>query len=64
MRAPLCVLCNRNGVVRVAVEMDHIIPLNEGGLDHESNLQGLCHACHADKTAAEQLARHRRKASR
>jgi len=30
--------------------VDHIVPLRRGGSSHESNLQALCHSCHARKT--------------
>src|SRR5699024_7712713 len=35
------------------LEVDHIKPLFRGGTDTESNLQALCVACHADKSASE-----------
>src|SRR5262249_43328694 len=50
---PLCAACR----MKVATEVDHRVPLHLGGLDEESNLQGLCHDCHAEKTTAEQAAR-------
>lgn len=40
----------------VATEVDHIIPLHQGGLDEWENLQGLCHEHHAAKTAKEMRA--------
>ena len=33
--------------------VDHKIPREAGGTDAEDNLQGMCLACHARKTAAE-----------
>src|SRR3990167_4495534 len=33
-----------------ATEVDHIISRRRGGTDERSNLQALCHACHARKT--------------
>lgn len=50
---PLCVHCEQAGWITAAAEVDHIIPLHEGGADDESNLQSLCQPCHALKTAAE-----------
>jgi 5-methylcytosine-specific restriction protein A len=50
---PLCVMCEKEGRVSVVEEWDHIVPLSEGGADHETNLQGLCHRHHAEKTALE-----------
>jgi 5-methylcytosine-specific restriction protein A len=39
--------------VSVATEVDHIVPLFEGGTDEESNLQALCGRHHDNKTAKE-----------
>jgi len=50
---PTCVHCRRAGIIRLATEVDHITPLAMGGTDAESNLQALCHDCHAIKTAGE-----------
>jgi 5-methylcytosine-specific restriction protein A len=52
-RQPLCAHCTGQGIVRPSVEVDHIIPLHLGGPDHESNLQGLCIACHEAKSKTE-----------
>lgn len=52
-RNPLCVECERHGFVTLATIRDHIIPLAEGGADTDDNTQGLCKACHDEKTAAE-----------
>jgi 5-methylcytosine-specific restriction protein A len=56
---PLCVECKRHGRITIAEEVDHIVPLSEGGVDDESNLQSLCappprgRGCHARKSALE-----------
>jgi 5-methylcytosine-specific restriction protein A len=50
---PLCVNCERNGIVRLATERDHIINLADGGTDDPSNTQGLCKDCHQAKTQQE-----------
>jgi 5-methylcytosine-specific restriction enzyme A len=50
---PLCGTCTAIGRIRAAVEIDHIIPLHQGGQDIESNLQGLCIPCHEAKSARE-----------
>lgn len=34
-----------------ATDVDHVVPLREGGTHDWSNLQALCHACHSTKTA-------------
>lgn len=51
---PLCAECGRRGQVTVADMVDHVRPIADGGavLD-EANLQSLCHACHARKTAQD-----------
>lgn len=49
---PLCVMCQAKGKLRIATELDHIVALVNGGLD-EGAKQGLCHSCHADKTAVD-----------
>lgn len=32
------------------IEVDHIIPREFGGTNHDSNLQVLCGTCHSEKT--------------
>jgi 5-methylcytosine-specific restriction protein A len=55
---PLCVVCKGQGIVRLAVELDHVTPLHKGGKDFDAdrglNRQGLCAPCHKAKSAAEQ----------
>jgi 5-methylcytosine-specific restriction protein A len=48
LNEPWCKECNC-----LANEVDHIIPLVEGGADDESNFQSLCKSCHSRKTARE-----------
>lgn len=50
---PLCAHCEQAGRVTLADEVDHIVPLIEGGADDESNFQSLCSPCHKVKTARE-----------
>ncbi len=50
---PLCCMCQAEGHVTIADEVDHITPLWSGGADNDSNYQSLCKAHHAAKTAAE-----------
>jgi len=52
-KQPLCVACQKQGLVRVATIPDHIQPLAEGGQDIEANTQALCQACSDAKSAAE-----------
>lgn len=50
---PLCAECKRNGIVRLANEVDHIRP-HRGNIDlffDMDNLQSLCKSCHSSKTA-------------
>lgn len=52
-RHPLCEPCEQQGRVSLATIRDHRIPLEEGGLDDETNEQAICKSCHKAKTAAE-----------
>lgn len=56
---PECRRCKAANRLKVAVMVDHIVPLEDGGarLDKD-NLQPLCRDCHAVKTA-EDLQRRR-----
>lgn len=50
---PLCAHCAEQGRTTAVAEVDHVIPLHQGGLDVEGNLQGLCIPCHEAKSARE-----------
>jgi 5-methylcytosine-specific restriction protein A len=50
---PLCVRCKSKGRIAAATQIDHEIPLWNGGADTDSNRQGLCDDCHREKTASE-----------
>lgn len=52
---PLCRLCAAKGLVRVAEERDHIVPLAQGGTDSDDNVQPLCKPCHREKSMAEAI---------
>jgi 5-methylcytosine-specific restriction protein A len=52
-RSPWCVTCLTVGRQTRATIRDHPIPLAEGGLDDESNEQGLCQSCSDTKTHDE-----------
>ena len=54
-RDPPCVKCKEAGHVTLATQRDHKVPLAEGGTDTDDNVQGLCDACHREKTLAEAL---------
>lgn len=52
---PLCVYCNKMGMIRTATVVDHIIP-HKGDMGlfwQESNHQSLCKCHHDIKTATE-----------
>lgn len=52
--------CQCCGIVRRDNEVDHIVPLEQGGSNDDSNLQTLCggpDGCHTRKTASEAKAR-------
>lgn len=50
---PLCVLCLQQGRYALATIRDHIVPLAEGGVDDDTNVQGLCNDCSDTKTRQE-----------
>lgn len=53
-KQPLCVICEKEGRVRVATIRDHIINLaSPGGTDTEDNVQAICEECHMVKTQNE-----------
>ena len=56
---PLCVLCERCGIVREATKLDHVVPV-EHAPDRfwdRSNWQALCRGHHEEKTARENQSR-------
>ena len=57
-KEPFCRICKLRGRLVFGTKerplhVDHIIPVDRGGTDDESNLQTLCIDCHNQKTAAE-----------
>lgn len=46
---------------RSVLDIDHITPLIDGGVDSFANLQLLCIACHKVKTLSERTARRGRR---
>jgi 5-methylcytosine-specific restriction protein A len=48
-----CDECKQLGRVLPATEVDHRIPLWEGGTDDDENLQAINEDCHKRKTASE-----------
>ncbi len=50
---PYCVVCFVAGRIRLATEVDHVIPHRNDPLLFwdQDNWQALCHRCHSEKTA-------------
>ena len=48
-----CQSCRLLGIITQAVEVDHIVPICDGGSNSPSNLQSLCVECHRKKTLDE-----------
>ncbi len=48
-------MCKAQGLIKLATQRDHIVPLAEGGSDTADNEQGLCVECHEAKSLAERL---------
>lgn len=52
-RNPICIECARHGEVRLADQVDHVVP-HRGDMDlfwDVNNWQPLCKGCHSRKTA-------------
>jgi 5-methylcytosine-specific restriction endonuclease McrA len=65
-RHPYCVAClaKTPSVIRIASELDHVIPLHQGGIDSLNpfvNRQGLCADCHEQKSTVERGHKYRPK---
>lgn len=55
---PLCVHCERIGLIRPATVVDHIVEIRDGGdVWNTDNYQSLCRDCHQIKTGMEQRRR-------
>lgn len=49
-----CAQCGAEPVTgRGGLELDHVVPVAEGGTDGFDNLQWLCASCHAEKSRRE-----------
>jgi 5-methylcytosine-specific restriction protein A len=55
---PFCRDCAAEGYQRPADEIDHIVPLAEGGTDSDDNVRSLCRYCHARRTASRTATTH------
>jgi len=49
----VCAACQKAGLVSYGDELDHIVPLWQGGAESDLNRQWLCKAHHKAKTAQE-----------
>ena len=49
-----CGQCNKK--LTHTFEVDHKIPLKNGGSNHVDNLESLCPNCHREKTAMDNMA--------
>jgi len=61
---PLCVACEKRGIVRLGTQADHVVALANGGresLDPHDNRQLLCAECHAEKTKLDLIEAARRR---
>ena len=54
---PLCVDCLAEGRTVAADEVDHVVPLHQGGTNERSNLAPRCRRHHAEKSANERNVR-------
>ena len=51
--------CQADDCDRLAVHVDHIVPMSDGGAAFETNnLQALCRSCHSRKTIMENNRKH------
>jgi len=50
-RNPFCEECKKKGLLVLAEEVHHILPLSKGGNNSETNLMSLCKSCHSRITA-------------
>lgn len=48
-----CDECKAEGRLLLADEVDHVVPLAQGGTDDENNLRAINRRCHQRKTARE-----------
>lgn len=59
----LCQECCEHGRLTLGTQVDHIVPLDEGGSDEDDNKRLLCDKCHAAKSSEEARRRARRRRS-
>ena len=56
--------CQRCGAQDVDLEVNHIIPVAEGGDNSDDNLESLCIPCHSPETYEQTVRGHARRAAR
>jgi 5-methylcytosine-specific restriction endonuclease McrA len=56
----LCVECLGRGHIELAKEIDHLIPVCDGGGNNMENLIAICKACHRKKTDRENEVRNKK----
>lgn len=62
---PLCQHCELVGVIKKAVDVDHIVEIEDGGEPFDlDNTQSLCRSCHNRKTAMSKRNRNKPKQMR
>lgn len=49
----LCEMCMVKGIIRLAVVVDHIVPLAKGGPDTDANTRNLCDPHNKEVTAQQ-----------
>jgi 5-methylcytosine-specific restriction protein A len=52
---PYCVVCLADGQYKLATDLDHVVPREQGGSDEWDNLQGLCKEHHSAKTMRQSV---------
>jgi 5-methylcytosine-specific restriction protein A len=53
---PVCAICAATRpwhLQGMSVELDHIVPVSQGGTDERSNVRGICAEHHREKSASE-----------
>jgi 5-methylcytosine-specific restriction enzyme A len=51
---PYCRRCHEKGILTPGIDVDHIVPISQGGAAYDhANLQTLCKPCHIKKTSQE-----------
>lgn len=51
-----CMVCDE--LLKPDCQLDHVVPLEDGGQDTVENLQALCVSCHSEKTYDHRLQQH------